>query len=297
MVRRVLFVPSKKGSIPEPDRTRRPDEPPPPNYVEMPFLGTFDPNTNELRSFDSGKQVVGVPPYLTEWFYKFELDASLGQVLSGSIVTGPEYNANIEIQDAAHNTLGPLVGPLPQLGSGTYYIHVTASSSTNFHFGVVAVPPLSQYPNDAGHSQNSPLSLGSLTSTISHSNSFYTYFTREYVSESNSSATGSLLPDFTKPIPSYAPSPDWYQFSLSKAMSVSLSKSVPAPGPSYLLYLPDGRAGTLNSGDPIQLAAGSYLLAVYDQRTWVAAGGGGIVAIRNPHDEDFEHYQFQLVAS
>src|SRR3954468_2529093 len=96
-------------------------EPPPPTMVQMPYLGQIDPATGLLRSFDSGKQPVGTGPFYREWFYKFELDASGGAQLVGSILQG---GATIEVQDADHRTLGPLAGPLPRLASGTYYIHV-----------------------------------------------------------------------------------------------------------------------------------------------------------------------------
>lgn len=268
-----------------------------PNHVQMPYLGQIDPSTGLLRSFDSGTQRVGIPPYFLEWFYAFNFDSTFGtQKLSGSIDTSTGFGGTIEVQDAGHQNLGPLTGSLSRpLQTGSYFIHVTAGSPVSFHFGVVAVPPLALYPNDAGHSRSSPLVLGTLTSTLAHSSSFYTYFPRAQVAHTNSSATGPLIPDFNNPVP-YAPTPDWYQFSLTQPGTVRLAVSnIATPGETYVLVNPDGTSGIWGKNQPQFLAAGSYLLAVADKLTQVGAGGGSLSFIRNSRLENFEHYSFQLV--
>jgi hypothetical protein len=109
----------------------RAQEPPPPNYVQMPYLGQIDPSTGLLRSFDSGAQRVGIAPYFLEWFYAFNFDSTFGtQGLSGSIDTSTGFGGTIEVQDAGHQNLGPLNGPLSRpLQTGSYFIHVTAVPS------------------------------------------------------------------------------------------------------------------------------------------------------------------------
>ena len=272
-------------------------EPAPPNYVQMPYLGQIDPNTGLLRSFDSGNQQVGISPFFTEWFFQFSLDSTDGPHLSGSNDNSSGYNATITVQNAGHQDLGPLTGPLPTLQSGNYFIHVTSNSPTLFHFGVIAVPPLSSYPNDAGHTKDSALPLGTLTSSLSHNNSFYTYFPRAQISHTDSSAMGPLIPDFDHPMP-YAPSPDWYQFTLLQTASVKLAVgNVFVPGETYVLFTSDGRASVWGKNQTQFLQPGTYWIMVVDKVTQVTAGGGGVTFFRNARVENFEHYGFQLVLS
>jgi hypothetical protein len=139
------------------------------------------------------------------------------------------------------------------------------------------------------------LALGALTSTLAHSNSFYTYFPRARVAHTDSSATGPLVPDFNNPVP-YAPTPDWYQFSLAQPGTVQLAVSnIATPGETYVLVHPDGTSSIWGKNQSQFLAAGSYLLAVADKLTQVGAGGGSLSFIRNSRAENFEHYSFQLV--
>jgi hypothetical protein len=272
-------------------------EPPPPNFIEMPYLGTLDTSTSLLRSFDSGKKEVGQAGF-PEYFYEFLLDADMGQTLSGSIVTSVGYNATIEVQDAGHGNLGPLTGPLSKpLGSGKYFLHVTPSGgSTLFHFGVVAVPPLSMFPNDAGRNASQPRDLGVLTSQINHSNSFYAYFPRAQV-VAEDSAQGSLTPDFNNPVP-FPPSPDWYQFTLPKAGGVQLidTGGTAVPGATFVLVQPEGTASVWGKGQTVIVASGTYSIEVLDQVTQIIGAGGNVVAFsRNPHAENFQHYSFELL--
>jgi len=270
-------------------------QPPPPNYVQMPYLGKIDPNTGLLSSFDSGSQHVGIAPFFTEWFYQFSLDADDGQVLGYWIDTSTGYGATIEVQDAGHQNLGPLSGPLPKLSSGNYFLHVTANSPTLFHFGVIARPPVSLYPNDAGHTQDSALPLGTLTSSLSHNNNFYTYFTRLDPPYTNSPATGALIPDFNNPIP-YAPSPDWYQFTLSQTAPVKLAVgNIAVPGETYVVVRLDGTSSVWQKNQTQILQPGTYRLMVVDKLTQVITGGGTLGFFRNSHAENFEHYGFQLI--
>ena len=269
----------------------------PPTYVQMPYLGVVDKTTGLLRSFDSGSQHVGIAPYFREWFYQFPFDASIGSSLKYWIDTSTGYGAAIEVQDAGHRSLGLLSGPLPPLTSGNYFVHVTASSPTLFHFGLFARPALEQYANDAGRTKDTALDLGTLTSGLGHANSFYTYYQRTAPSFTTSSAAGVLTPDFNNASP-YPPSPDWYRFTLVQSASVTLSASGALPGPTYVLLAADGRSTIWVKGQTLPLQSGTYWLQVVDQVTQVAGGGaGGLVYFRNPHVEDFEHYQFLLSTS
>ena len=121
-------------------------QPAPPTFVQMPYLGVIDPNTGALRSFDSGKQPVGTSSFYKEWFYQFNLDASQGATLRGFIEQGAGLAATIEVQDAGHRTLGPLAGPLPKLGTGTYYIDGHPVPTTNFLLRQQLPPPLLRFP-------------------------------------------------------------------------------------------------------------------------------------------------------
>lgn len=267
--------------------TAAPGQTPPPTFVQMPYLGLMDSATGLLRSFDSGKQPVGTSPAFREWFYQFYLDASVGQELAGSVLTG---GATIEVQDADHRTLGPLAGPLPKLASGTYYVHVTGGPAS-FHFGVLAKPRLADYPNDAGHTRDTALNLGNLTSTINHTNSFYTIFPPQQIA-GDSRATGALARDFDNPVP-YPPALDWYQFTLPGGATVKLEGDVVRnPGETYVLLTPDG-SSAWQKGQSRFLPAGTYWLAVADQMTQFIGDGPGFT--RNARVENFEHYQFRLV--
>lgn len=270
----------------------------PPWMVTIGRLGVIDWRTKLLRSYDTGRQTIAAP-YYQPYNYYFQLDAGLGQTLQGSIVTGQQYADTINVHVDENTVLGPLTGPLSRpLTSGEYFIKVTPGfNGALHHFGVVAVPPLSLFPNDAGRDSAAPRDLGELTRFIGRSNSFYTYFPRARVTMSDSPVSGPLVPDFGNPTP-YAPSADWYRFSVSGNRRVRLSISGSRPGPTFVLHLDAGKKSIWGIGQTIDLARGSYLLSVYDQVTRVAGGGGGSIVIeRDPRAENFERYAFELAVT
>jgi hypothetical protein len=273
--------------------------PPPttPNLAwPIPYLGAMDPSTHLQHSFDSGKQGVGAAPF-SEYWYKFDLVAlPQGTGLTGFIATGPDFKSTITVLDNNLRPLGPFNGT-PPLQNGIYYIHVTAPSHTFFHFGVVAPPPLAQFPNTAGHTEAAALDLGPLRKLISSpTNSFYTFFKR--IDPSVDSPTQqSLTPDFSQPNPNPPLQSDFYAFTVPMPGPVkltNLSDGIGEPktgSPKYILKLPDGTKASWASNQTLNLAAGKYLVQVVDQRTEVADN----VTIRNAQFEDFEHYRFQLL--
>jgi len=272
------------------------DGSPPLWWVEMGYLGKIDPKTELLRSYDTGKQQVG-QQFFSLWDFWFDLEAALGQTIQGSVFTGSGYSATLNVHIDENTIVGPLTGPYSRpFRSGRYYVKVTTSvGPTYFHFGIVAVPPLSLFPNDAGRTSAAPRDLGTLTGFLGRSNSFYTYFPRARVSES--SGPGPLLPDFNQPTP-WAPSPDWYRFRLANPRRVRLTASGTLPAPTFVVHWQDGRTSIWSGGQTVDLQAGPYLLSVYDQKTQVAGGGSGeLVIIRNPRAENFSHYQFELSVS
>jgi hypothetical protein len=180
--------------------------PPPttPNLAwPIPYLGTLDTGTHLQHSFDSGKQGVGAAPFSQYW-YKFLLIAPpQGTKLVGFIAIGPDFQSTITLLDSNRRTLGAFI-EAPPLKSGTYYVNVTAPRHTFFHFGVVAPPPLAQFPNTAGHTEATALDLGPLRKRIkSPTNSFYTFFKRLDPSP-DSLTQGSLAPNFSQPTPNEA---------------------------------------------------------------------------------------------
>jgi hypothetical protein len=190
-----------------------------------------------------------------------------------------------------NTVIGPLVGLNTALRGGRYFIRVTNAGLTNFHFGIIAVPPLSKFSNDAGHSQEAPLHLGTLTRSLSHKNSFYTFFPRERIK--TSSGPGQLMPNFSTPTP-YAPTPDWYSFDLPSPRRLHLGSN---SGPSYVFRTPQHSYAAWAPGSVLEFdQAGRYLLGVYDQKTRVTASGQLFVE-RDPKVENFEHYSFYIEIS
>jgi hypothetical protein len=257
----------------------------------------MDQSTNLQRSFDSGRQGVGSAPF-TEYWYKFEYVAPpSGGGLTGFVATGSDFQATITVLDSNLKPLGPLNGLAPRsLKNGTHYIHVTASSHTFFHFGVVAPPSQADFPNDVGHSSTAALNLGQLQKVLTHSSSFYTYFTRNDPA-ANSTAQGALVPDFSRPNPKPPLQTDFYSFSVSDAGPVKLiinSGPFGEPvkiGPGAMLTYPNGTRAPWANNQTVDLTAGNYVLQIVDQRTSIA----GNATFRNAQFEDFENYTLELL--
>jgi hypothetical protein len=252
-------------------------------------FGDVDPSTNLLNSYDTGQQQVGQPgfPY---WEFWFQLNGRFEPKIEGSILS---TSATINVMADEHSIVGPLVGPLRPLSTGRYFVKV--SGHATFHFGFIAVPLLSSFPNDAGRTPQSARNLGTFSypNGVGHKNSFYTFFPRAQITPS--SGPGHLVPDFSHPTP-FAPSPDWYSFNLPKRQRVRLQAAGSIPGPTYVLTLPNGSYALFPTGHTLELDPGLYLLAVYDQKTRVS-GGDNIVTYRDPNAENFEHYSFDIVVS
>jgi hypothetical protein len=263
----------------------------------MTFLGQMDPSDHLQRSYDSGKQPIGSPPF-TEYWYKFTFVTApqgSGSGLTGFVATGSAFQATITVLDANLHPLGP-INALGKLQNGNYYVHVTAPGPTSFHFGAVAPPPIEDYPNSAGHTEATATDLGTLQRVITHSSSFYTYFTR-INPQPDSTAIGSLAPNFGAPNPNPPLQTDFYTFKVSTPGPVRLtSNSSPfgepvRDGPKYVLKAPNGGRNPWGNNQILQLTAGTYGLQVVDQRTQVA----GDVTVRDPKFEDFELYTFELL--
>jgi hypothetical protein len=264
----------------------------------IPFLGEMDPSTHLQRSFDSGKQGVGVAPW-SEYWYKFFFAGPPGTGLTGFVATGGDFQSTITVVDNNLRPLGTLNGTVPAaLPGGSYYIHVTAPGHTFFHFGLVAPPNLTQFPNDAGHTESTALNLGPLGKILTHSSSFYTFFARMDPPQ-DSPSQGSMTPDFSRPNPNPPLQSDFYVFTLATPGPVKLNSSHGGFGepdhntPQYILKQPDGTKLSWPNNQTINLVSGTYLLQVVDQRTEVTQGGN--VTFRNSQFEDFENYRFQLL--
>jgi hypothetical protein len=263
---------------------------------EMPFLGQMDPSDHLQRSFDSGKQGVGAAPW-SEYWYKFTLvtpPQGNGTGLTGFVATG--FQSTITVLDNNLHPLGP-INASGKLHNGNYYIHVTAPGHTFFHFGVVAIPPIADYPNTAGHTEATATNLGTLQKVISHGSSFYTYFTR-IDPPIDSTTQGSLAPNFGQPNPNPPLQTDFYTFQVTTPGPVRLtSNSGPfgepiTDGPKYIVKFPNGEKAVWSTNQTKDLVVGTYLLQVVDQRTQVASGN---VTVRNAQFEDFELYTFELL--
>jgi hypothetical protein len=266
----------------------------PGNAIPMAQLGLTDAGTFLQESFDSGYREIY--PGGGIW-YSFDLTgAQSGQQLLGSIATGSSFAATIEVLDSKLNNLGTLFGTATgALLPGSYYIHVTANTTTHYHFGVVSPPPLSNYPSKASHSSANPTELGSLVKVINPTNNFYTYYNRFDVVEMNTTQ-GSLMPDYSNPTPNPPNQIDFYRFELPETGPVKLidqSNVLADEHSTFILAFNDSMviwpANTTKT-----LTAGTYILEVVDART-VATGSGDTVATTRLQFENFQPYQFELL--
>jgi hypothetical protein len=277
--------------------------PPPPTTPDLARrigdLGTMDRATNREKSFDSGQQWVGTQ-FFPSWWYRFNMTAPpSGSLLFSVVCTGPSYGATITVLDNRQNVVGQVSGTNPpNLRNGDYYLHVTAPSHTKFRFGVIAPPPLSQYPNDAGRTSEIALDLGRLNKVIVHANNFYTFFNRQTIDcGSSSSEERPLEPDFNDPNPNPPVQMDFYRFTLPKAGPVKLFNAgswIGSHGPTYIIQPSNSNPAVWSDKQTLDLEGGTYLLKVLDQLTQ-ASGGASNPIFRDPHAENIEPYQFELL--
>ncbi len=266
----------------------------PGNAIPMAQLGLTDPSAFLQESFDSGYREID--PGGGIWYSFTLIGAQSGQQLLGSIATGSAFGANIEVLDSKLNNLGTLFGTATgALVPGFYYIHVTATATTHYHFGIVSPPPRSNYPSTASHSSASPTELGSLAKVISRTNNFYTYYNRFNVVETNTTQ-GSLMPDYSNPSPNPPNQTDFYRFELPATGPVKLidiSNVAANEHSTFILGLNDSMV-IWPANATKTLTAGTYILEVVDART-TATGSGDTVATTRPQFENFQPYEFELL--
>jgi hypothetical protein len=294
----LVLAPSKTGAGETP--------PPPTNGVSAVNIGTFglvDPGSNLFHSYDTGTQIVGTPFFPSYW-YSFSV--ILGDSLKvtdtdSTIVNQPGLIYNLYAGDP-HDP--KLLGPASQfsslvVGSCECYIAVSADHPTSFHFGLIIHPDVSKFSNDAGRTEATALSLGTLAPAIDHGNDFYTYYFRQYIVTNGPATPGTLVPDFQRPTPNPPVQSDFYSFILPKPTTVvvHVGKLPPHDKDDIFIVYKRGIADyqILRNGDQASLVSGNYILQVVDKETHVAGSGSTLIITRIPTAENFEHYTFSIV--
>jgi hypothetical protein len=173
---------------------------------------------------------------------------------------------------------------------GPYYVKVSPDSYGNHSwFGFVVHPTVTDYVDSAGETSSSALNLGTVTSSISHSDSFYTLFERTL-------GASSLDPDFTNA--RVADQHDFYHFHINSEGNVTINYGG-SHGNFILMGGPQGNIGssfasTVISGQAVHLIAGDYTLEVVDSVTTATPQGASTIEFRNSHYENYENYNFSI---
>jgi hypothetical protein len=274
------------------------DEPPPPPTIPQRAIvlgtaGLVPAGKTLFYSYDTGLQYVGTPIFPSIW-YRFAVGQgeSPGIGINSSFATGSGFGASYTLYDNNLRPLGPFNSNLI-LTSGTYYIQVTASQQTKFHFGFAGRPAMQFFKNDAGRTEATALSLGTLGLVTTHTNDFYTYYDRKDIDPGSTSATpGEMIPNFQSPDP--VVQSEFYSFDLAVASPLTVY-SISQDDDTYVIY-PRGSSpySVLKGGQTINLQAGSYILAIFDKHTQVSGGGGSLAVFRDPNTENYEHHIFEL---
>jgi hypothetical protein len=127
---------------------------------------------------------------------------------------------------------------------------------------------------------------------------FYTFFNRQTIDcGSSSSEERPLEPDFNDPNPNPPVQMDFYRFTLPKAGPVKLFNAgswIGSHGPTYIIQPSNSNPAVWSDKQTLDLEGGTYLLKVLDQLTQ-ASGGASNPIFRDPHAENIEPYQFELL--
>jgi hypothetical protein len=276
----------------------RADEPPPPptipqRAIDVGIIGIVLPGKVLFHSYDTGLQYVGTGPFPSIW-YKFQVGTGDSRAIgiNSSFATGPDFGASYTLYDNNLTPLGAFNRNLI-LTTGTYYIQVTASQQTKFHFGFSGRPAMTFFKNDAGRTEAAALALGTLGLVTQHTNDFYTYYDRQDINPGSASTTpGEMVPNFSSPDP--VVQSEFYSFDLGVASPVTVH-SISQHDDTYVIYPRGGSPYAVLKGDQTAtLQAGSYILEIFDKDTQVSGGGSSLVAFRDPHVENYEHHIFEL---
>jgi hypothetical protein len=259
----------------------------------MPLFGLVPAGKSLFPSYDSGTQTVGTPFFPRIW-YRFGIGngEALGTDLAGSVVTSTGFNASLALFDGQQRPLGQFNAP-HTLTSGTYFVEVTANQPTKYHFGVVGFPTKKNFKNDAGRSEDTALSLGTLLKATTHTNDFYTFFDRPEVSPTGPATSGELTPNFSAPDPQVQT--EFYSFELASASTMQVLTIGPDDDTFIIHARGDSKTSVLKNGATAQFSAGSYILEILDKLTQASGGGGTTAIFRDPHAENYEHHTFELL--
>jgi hypothetical protein len=242
-------------------------------------FGQVDPNTHLFPSYEQPERAIGGSYDL----YSFYDDAAHSTIhyyyhfsTNGDTATYTVLNSSQQPENSPHAV-------------GQYYLKVSPDSFGNHSwFGFVVSPTYTDYTDSAGDTSATALNLGTVTSSITHSDTLFTLFDRTL-------NANSLDPDFSTPLVS--DQHDFYKFHINSEGNVTISTS--GSFDSYILYGgPQGNIGSsfnqqITSSQPIHLIAGDYTLEVADSATTVAVGAS-VIETRNSHYEDYDSYTFTI---
>jgi hypothetical protein len=255
------------------------------NYTTPEIYGSVKSSTHLFPYFYANRAITGGSD-----LYSFTVDSSNSAIhLTFHNQTNVYTNTYQVLNSSQTSISSPHSTPQP---AGTYYIKPIADGGNSAEFGFVVHPNTSNYVDSAGETSSTARNLGTITSSVSVSESFFTLFTRVLDANAHTYTVNFSSPEI--PLDQR----DFYKFHLNSEGNLTINYS--GSHGDFLLRVPaqgnidSASTQLVRSGQSLHLIAGDYTLEVVDSATTTTGSGQNVIETRNSQWENYDSYNFSI---